>query len=167
MPPGAAIPVGQPGEQRSQRLCRVPGQVDFGLVARSEVAAVDIDLDGPGLAGRRQELGVGLVGADHQQGVALLHEHLAGSGAQVADRAGDEGQVVGQHGLAEEGLRYPGAEAVGDGEQLLGGPGRALAGEDGDALTCVEHPRRGVRASSGGITCGCAHPGELGTIPCS
>ena len=101
-------------EQRAQGGGGVADEVDLVRVAHADEAAVDVDLDRPGLVQRRHELGVREVRADGQQRVAAHHHLVARAGAEQADGAGDPGQVVGQHVLAEQGLRHAGAEQLRD-----------------------------------------------------
>ena len=86
-----------------------------------------------------QELGVGEARADHQQRVAVLHQVPARLGAEQADRAGDEGQVVGQRRLAEQRLGDAGAEQVGDLDHLVGRAQGAGADQHRDPLAGVQH----------------------------
>src|ERR1019366_7337897 len=76
---------------------RYPYEVDLVRVAHPDHLAVDVDLHRPGLVEVRQELRVGEAGPDGEQRVAALHQLVAGPGTQQADRAGDVGQLVGQH----------------------------------------------------------------------
>jgi hypothetical protein len=51
--------------------------------------------------------------ADHQQGIATLHEVPAWLGAEQSDRAGDEGQVIRQHVFPEQCFRDAGSQEGG------------------------------------------------------
>ena len=119
-------------DQRAQRGGGVADEVDLVRVAHPDALAVDVDLHRAGLVELGQELGVGEARPDGQQRVAVPHHLVAGPGAQQADRAGDVGQLVGQHVLAQQRLGHAGAEQVGDLLQLGAGAAGALPGQDGD-----------------------------------
>ena len=104
-------------QQRNQRAERGPGvgdDVDLGRIAHPDGAAVDVDLHRAGRAVLGQELAVGKVGSDDQQGVAVAHQLIARPGAEQADRPGDVRQVVGQNVLAQQRLCHAGAGQLGD-----------------------------------------------------
>ena len=122
------------GQQRRERGLRVAPEVDLHRVAQAQVPGQQIDLDAACLSGRRQELGVGEVRADHQQRVAVLHHVVARLGPEQTELLGVEGHVAGHGGFAEQRSDDAGAEAVGDGEHLVGGVERALADEHRDLL---------------------------------
>ena len=84
------------GSSASQRVGGVAGQVDLHGVTEAEPCRVDVDLHAARLPGLGQELGKREARADHQQGVASLHQLVARLGAEQADSAGDLGQIVGQ-----------------------------------------------------------------------
>ena len=101
-------------------------EADVHRVAQRQHPRRQVDLDAARLALLGEELGVRKARADHQQRVASGHELVARPGAEQADRAGHERQIVGDDGLAEQRLRDAGSEHVGDGEHLVGrsqGPG--------------------------------------------
>ncbi len=68
-------------------------------VSVAEVPSVEVHLHGAGLAGLRVVLGPGVVGADHEQGVALVHEPAGRRGAEVAHDAAAGRQRLVHHGL--------------------------------------------------------------------
>ena len=137
--PGAVGLLLEQRQQRAQRVAGVAGEVDLHRVADAEHARVEVDLHAARLARLGQPLGVREAGADHQQRVAALHQRVARLRPEQADRAGDEGQVVGQHVAAVERLGDPGAEPLGDLLDLGGGLAGALADQDRDPLAGVEH----------------------------
>ncbi len=121
-------------QQRVQRGGGVADQVDLDGVAHPDEPAVDVDLHRPGLPVLRQELAVREVRPHDEQGVAVAHHLVAGPGAEQPDGAGDIGQVVGQHVLAQQRLGHPRAGEVGQPPDLLGArrarparPGRRAA----------------------------------------
>ena len=96
-------------------------------IAQTEHARIDVDLDAAGLPRLGKKFGVGKAGADHQQGVAALHEIPARLRAQQADGAGAESMVIGHRRLAEQRLGYAGAQAFGNGDDFLACSQRARA----------------------------------------
>jgi hypothetical protein len=92
-------------QARAQRLGAVADHAHLHRVADAQHARVDVDLHAARLAFLGQELGVRKARADHQQGVALLHQVPARLGAHQADGAGDVGQLVGHHVRVSSWLR--------------------------------------------------------------
>ncbi len=107
-------------QQSAQGFGGIADQIDFHRIAQRQHVGCDIDLHAARLALLRQELRIGEAGADHQQRVAFGHQLVARLGAEHADRAGDPGQVVGQHRLAQQRLGHAGAEPVGDRDHFVG-----------------------------------------------
>ena len=102
----------QQRQQRAQRRGAVANHVDFHRIAQAEPAAVDIDLDAARGARLGKKLAVGKRRADHQEGVATLHQIPARLGPEQSERAGDEGQIVRHRGLAEQRLGDAGLAAA-------------------------------------------------------
>ena len=116
----------------------VADQVDLVGVAHPDPLAGAVDLHRAGLVEVGQELGVGEVGSDGEQRVAVAHQMPAGGGAQQPDRAGHPRQVVGQHVLAQQRLGRAGAQQVGDLGELGDAAARALADQHGHLVAGVE-----------------------------
>ncbi|MHC2621452.1 hypothetical protein ACVIW2_003484 [Bradyrhizobium huanghuaihaiense] len=91
-------------QKRAKRLGSIADEADFHRKADRHHGSVDVDLHAAAAAFFRQEFGIGKGGADHQQRVAVRHHVVAGLGTEQADRARDPRQIVGQRGLAEQGL---------------------------------------------------------------
>src|SRR5690606_25923250 len=89
LPPGPVLLAVQLGQQAAEGLAGVADEVDLVRVAQADHVRVDVDLHGPRLVQLGHELRVREAGADHQQGVALLHQLVGGAGAQQSDGAGD------------------------------------------------------------------------------
>jgi len=87
-------------------------------------------LDSTGGAVLGQEFRPWKTCADHQQRIATLHEVPAWLGAKQSNRAGDEGQAVWQHILAQQRLRDAGAEQGGHLGQLRCRAAGACADQD-------------------------------------
>ena len=134
-------PVGLAFQQRDERAqggLGVSDQVQLVRVAHPDPLAGPVDLDRPGLVERRQELGIGEVRADGQQGVAAHHQLVGGGGAQQSDRSGHPGQLIGEHVLAQQRLCRAGTEQIGDLAYFLGTSSSALADQQRDLLAGVE-----------------------------
>ena len=100
---------------------------------------VDVDLHHAHLARGGQVLGVRERGADHEEGVAVLHDLLARPGAEQAQAAGGERVVVGDDHLPGQRLDDRGAERLGDGEHLVAGVPRPDPDQHRDLGAGVEH----------------------------
>jgi hypothetical protein len=85
-----------------------------------------------------QELMVGEVAADDEEGVALLHGVLRRRRAQQPQTAHDIGVVIGDRSLAEQGVDEWSAQPLGHLHDLLAGPIGAAADEHGHLLALVE-----------------------------
>jgi hypothetical protein len=70
--------------------------------------------------------------------VAVVHHLVRGPGAEQPDGAGDIGQLVGEHVLAEQGLGDARPGEVRDLVDLRRGPARALADQDGLAARVAD-----------------------------
>ena len=79
-----------------------------------------VDLEDGGVL--RIELPIGKVGAEHQQGIALLHGVVAGAESEQSSHADVEGIVVLDDLLAPEGMDDRRLNDVGQGEDLVMGP---------------------------------------------
>ena len=130
------------GEQRGQGGLGIAPEVDLHRVAQAEVAREQVDLDSASLTGRREELAVREVRADHQQGVAVLHHVVAGLRAEQTELLGVMGNVAGNHRLAQQRGDYSGAQAFGHGEHFIGGSHGPLTDEHRHLAAGVEHGRR-------------------------
>jgi hypothetical protein len=126
--------VGQPGEEASECGPGVAHQVHLGRVVQADAPGVDVDLHGPGLTRVGEELGPRVVRADHEQGVALVHEAPRGVGPQVADASADMRQRLVEDRLAKERRGEAGAQAIGDGQDLVDRPRRPPTHQDRRAL---------------------------------
>ena len=125
-------------------------EVHLARVAQREHRRIDVDLHRARGAVLRQELRPWEAGADHQQGVAAVHQVGARPRAEQADRAGDEGQVVGQEPiLPSKRLGDAGAQRLRDLDDLVGSLGRARADQDRDLLAGIEHVRRSAAGPLG------------------
>ena len=102
----------------------------------------NVDLDPLGLADRREEIGVGKALPTDKERVRLLHHLPTRLRSEQTDRPRAKRHVVGDGGLAEQRLRYPGPELVGDGEHLVGRLQRAGADQHGDLLARRSAPGR-------------------------
>jgi hypothetical protein len=71
---------------------------------RAPARRVGLDLHDPRLAGLWHELGVGEVGAHHEQRVQVVHQLLRRRGAKQADPAGGVRRVIGDRALPGQGL---------------------------------------------------------------
>ena len=142
--PGAILLALKLRDQGRERLLRVAHEEDVHRVAHSHEPPVDVDLHAARLALLRQPLGVGEARADHQQRVAVLHHVIARLGAEEADRAGHERQVVGQGRLAVERLGHAAAEQVGHLGHLVLRAERPGADQHRDLLAGVEQLGGGV-----------------------
>ena len=138
-------------DQRAQRGGGVADQVDLVGVAHPDHRRVEVDLHGLRLVERRHELGVRKAGPDGEQRVAAHHHLVAGAGAEQADRARHPRQLVAEHVLAQQRLRYSGAQEVGHPLQLDTGAPSAGAGQDRHPLAGVEQVGRA--ADSGVVRC--------------
>ncbi len=136
--PGAVLLALQLRDQLAQRVARVADQADLHRVADADQPAVDVDLHAARLARFGQPLRVGEAGADHQEGVAAVHHLVARLRAEQADRAGDVGQVVGQHVAPVERLGDSAAEQLGDLLDLVRRLAGALPDQDRDLLAAVQ-----------------------------
>src|SRR5579884_1658494 len=129
------------GDKRPQRLGAVALQRYLHRVAQAEPPPADVDLYAARLPLFRQELGVGEVGSDHEQGIATHHHIPAWLCAEQANGAGDKGQRIGQGRYAEQGLRHARAEQI----SYLGHFFRSVHGprpdQYGNALALVEDVR--------------------------
>ena len=132
-------------QQGPQRLGAIADELDLHRVAQAEHPRVDVNLDAPGLALLREELGVGEPGANHQQGVAAGHHVVAGRRPQPTDGAGDERQVVRQRGFAEEGLGHARTEDLSGLDDFRAGAQCPGADQDGNALPRVQHLGRAAQ----------------------
>ena len=92
-------------------------KVDVDRIPQRQHRGFDVDLNGAGGPVLGQKFRPRKARADHQQRVAPLHQVPAWLGAEQADRAGDEGQVVRQHVLSEQCLRHAGSEKSGHFDQ--------------------------------------------------
>ena len=147
----------QPGEG----LPDVAQEVHLHRIAQAEVLRLEVDLHAPRLAGGREELRVRVVGAHHEEGVAVLQHVVAGAGAEQAGLLRVVGHVARDHVLAQQRGDDPGAEPVRDGEHLLGRAAGSCTDQHRDLRSLVEHgggPLQLVgrgRGAGGGT----AHPG--------
>src|SRR5699024_7303215 len=98
---------------------------------------------GTSLIELRQELRVRETRSDGQQGVAVAHHLVAGPGAEQPDRTGDVRTVIADDVLAQQSLRDPGTEQIGDGDEFVARAPGSGAGEDRHFLALVEN-RRGT-----------------------
>ena len=100
-------------DQCSQRGPGVRHQVDLVRVPHADEPGVDVDLYSARLSVIGHELAVGEARPHGEQRVAAGHHLVARPGAEQADGSGDPGQLVGQHVLAQQGLRGARTEQVG------------------------------------------------------
>ena len=117
-------------------------QIDVDWIPQREHRGFDVDLNGAGGAVLGQEFRPGKAGPDHQQRVAILHKVPAWLGAEQADRAGDEGQVVRQHVLSEQRLRHASSEKGGHFDQQWGRAASARADQDRYLFAGIQDFRR-------------------------
>jgi len=129
----------QQWQQRVQGLRGVAHQVHLHRVAQAEHVGLQVDLHATGLTFLGQEFGIREARADHQQGVALAHQPVAGFGAEQADGTGDPRQIIGQHSLAQQRLGHPCAEFFRSRNDLLGGLQRAGPNQYRHLAPSVEH----------------------------
>jgi hypothetical protein len=126
----------------TQRGPRIADEVELVRIAHADHVRIGIDLHGAGLVVLGHELRVRKARPDREHRVAVLHELVAGPGAQQADRPGHERQVVGQDVLAEQRLGNTSPEQVGDLDQLRRRVPSALPDEYGDLAAGVQDVRR-------------------------
>ena len=88
--PGEVGLLVQQRDQRGQGALHVAPEVQLGRVAEAHLLRLEVDLDGAGLPGRRQELPVRIVGAEQDERVAVPSSG-AGSAASRAARAAASG----------------------------------------------------------------------------
>ena len=134
-------PVGQPGEQRGDRVPDGTDEPDVHRDPAADVLAADVDLDHPRLLGI--ERAIRKVRAEHQQRVAMLHRAVAGCEPQQAGHPDVVGVVVLDELLASQRVNDGSLERAGERDQLVMGAAAAGAGQDRDSLGGVERLRRG------------------------
>ena len=111
-------------EQRvelGQRLPRVADHRALHRIADREHAPVEVDLHAARLARFREPFGVREARPDHEERVALVHQFPARLGAEQADRAGDEREVVRNHRAPKQRLRHTRAQQQRGQERQQGG----------------------------------------------
>ncbi len=117
------------------------GDVDLGAAA--DLLAADVDLDH-----RRVlwvELAVGEVGAQHHEGVALLHRVVTRHEPEQAGHPHVEGVVVLDDLLAPHRVHDRCLQGAGKCHDLLVGPGAPGSGQDRHPLGGIEGPGRHVQ----------------------
>ena len=130
--------VGQPGEQRGDRVLDRPDQRDVHWDPAADVLAADVDLDHPRVLGIERPIGE--VGAEHQQRVAMLHRAVPGREPQQAGHPDVVGVVVLDELLASQRVDDRRLERPGERDDLVVRAPAAGAGQDRDPLRGVERP---------------------------
>ena len=129
---------------RQQRFDGVGDRSDqrnVDLRAPPDLGAAHIDLDDSRVLW--VELLVGQVGAEHEQGIAVLQRGVAGGEPEQTGHAHVIGVVVFDELLAAQRMDDRSLELLGDGEQLIVGTLGAGTGEDRRLLALVEGLGRG------------------------
>ncbi len=126
------------GKKELKGLSGVAYKAHIGGVAEADALRVGVDLDALGVARFGEKFDIRVGAADDDEGVALFHHVLRGFGSEEADAACGVGRVVGDGGLAEDGLDDGRAEEFGEFEEFVGGVQGSLAGEDDDAFAVVD-----------------------------
>ena len=147
----AVVLAGQQRDQGLQALFRIPDHRDLDRHPHPGPGRVGVDLHDPDFAGLGQVLGVGEVGADHEQRVAVLHQILTGPGTEQPDPADRVLGVVRDDRLAGQGLDDRRAEPVSHGKHLVPGVQRTRTGQDGHVLPLVQHPGGGLQVRQPGL----------------
>jgi hypothetical protein len=139
--PGPVLLALQARDERPQRGGGVPDEVDLVGIAHADVLGINIDLHRASLIEGRQELGIRKAGAHRQQRVAVPHHVVARPRPEQADRAGDIGQIVSKHVLAQQRLCHPGPEQLSDLHEFRACATGTRAGQDRHLLSGVENLR--------------------------
>ncbi|MDZ7675337.1 MAG: hypothetical protein U5K30_09740 [Acidimicrobiales bacterium] len=127
-------------EEGGDGRCDVGDDADLDRSPPPDVAAVSIDLDGRGPGG--QPLGVGKVGAEHQQRVGVVEGDLAGRVADQSALADFEGVVPLQAFLRLEREDHRRRQPISELEERITGLDRTASGQDGDGGGIVEDADR-------------------------
>ncbi len=125
-------------DERGERRPDVAPQVQLGRVAKSQLLRFEVDLDATGGPRLGQELPVGVVRAEHHEGVAVLHLPEARPGAQQSELLRVVGDVGRHHLLSTQSRDDPRSGPPGGLEHLVGRAVRAVADQEGDFAAGVD-----------------------------
>ncbi len=164
--PAALILALQIRYQRAQSSLGVADQANLHRIAQVQHAAVDVDLHAARLAFLRQEFRIRKRRADHQQGVAVAHQVPARFGAEQADRARDEGQIVRHRCLAQQCLGDAGTEQLGGFDHFVGRRQRTGADQHRHFLAGVQYVGRALQVAfrRHAVARGIANPAMHGAV---